>query len=289
MAPHMTEIRTLLLIDADSHHADVFIDALVNAIDGPYKGEWVTNLSQGIERLKKGGIWAVFVNLSLPDSHGLATLDKLLLAVPDVPTLTLAGTKEVAVALEALRHGAKDYLLEDHLDADSFVRAIRNMAERKAAEEMLFTEKERAQVTLNSIGDAVLSTDLEGKVTYLNVVAEKITGWTREEAAGKDIDEVFRIIDGSTREPCANPLRTAIQKNRTVGLTPNCILIRRDGTEFAIEDSAAPIHDQHGLPTGAVIVYHDVSVARAMGAEMSHMAQHDTLTNLPNRTLMQED
>src|ERR1700682_2906415 len=199
MARNMTEIRTLLLIDAEPHHADVFVDAVVNAIDGPYKGEWVTNLSEGIERLKKGGIWAVFVNLSLPDSQGLETLDKLLLAVPGVPTLTLAGTKEGAVALEALRHGAKDYLLEDHLDEDSFVRAIRNMAERQTAREMLFAEKERAQMTLNSIGDAVLSTDMEGRITYLNVLADKITGWTREEASGKDVEDVFVIIDGSTR------------------------------------------------------------------------------------------
>ena len=284
----MMTIRTLLLIDNDASHVDVFTDALLNATGGPFAGECVKTLAEGIRRLKGKEFWAIFLNLSLPDSQGLETFDNLAVAVPGVPTLIIAGPKDVKVALEALRHGAKDYLLEDHLDNDSFVRAIRNMAERKAAEEMLFTEKERAQVTLNSIGDAVLSTDLEGKVTYLNVVAEKITGWTREEAAGKDIDEVFRIIDGSTREPCANPLRTAIQKNRTVGLTPNCILIRRDGAEFAIDDSAAPIHDQHGLATGAVIVFHDVSVARALGAEMSHLAQHDTLTNLPNRTLLQD-
>jgi len=284
----MTEIRTLLLIDAEPHHADVFVDAVVNAIDGPYKGEWVTNLSEGIERLKKGGIWAVFVNLSLPDSQGLATLDKLLLAVPGVPTLTLAGTKDVTVALEALRHGAKDYLLEDHLDEDSFVRAIRNMAERQTAREMLSAEKERAQMTLDSIGDAVLSTDLQGRITYLNAVAEKITGWTREEAAGKDVDDVFVIIDGSTREPCLNPLKTAREQNKTAGLTRHCILIRRDGNEFAIEDSAAPIHDPRGVTTGAVIVFHDVSVARAVEAEMSHLAQHDTLTKLPNRTLLQD-
>jgi diguanylate cyclase (GGDEF)-like protein/PAS domain S-box-containing protein len=285
---NMMTVRTLLLIDNDASHVDVFTDALLNATGGPFAGECVKTLAEGIRRLKGKEFWAIFLNLSLPDSQGLETFDNLAVAVPCVPTLIIAGPKDVKVALEALRHGAKDYLLEDHLDNDSFVRAIRNMAERKAAEEMLFTEKERAQVTLNSIGDAVLSTDLEGKVTYLNVVAEKITGWTREEAAGKDIDEVFRIIDGSTREPCANPLRTAIQKNRTVGLTPNCILIRRDGAEFAIDDSAAPIHDQHGLATGAVIVFHDVSVARALGAEMSHLAQHDTLTNLPNRTLMQD-
>jgi diguanylate cyclase (GGDEF)-like protein/PAS domain S-box-containing protein len=280
--------RTLLLIDDNASHVDVFTDALLNATDGPFTGECVKTLGEGIKRLKGKEFWAIFLNLSLPDSQGIETFDKLALAVPGVPTLIIAGAQDVRVALEALRRGAKDYLLEDHLDNDSFVRAIRNMAERKTAEEMLFTEKERAQVTLNSIGDAVLSTDIQGKVTYLNVVAEKITGWTREEAAGKDIEEVFVIVDGSTREPCANPLRAAINKNRTVQLTPNCILIRRDGTEFAIEDSAAPIHDRDGLPTGAVIVFHDVSVARALGAEMSHMAQHDILTNLPNRTLLQD-
>jgi diguanylate cyclase (GGDEF)-like protein/PAS domain S-box-containing protein len=279
---------SILLIDADTAHANVFADAVLNATDGPFEGKCVNTLAKGIELAKGEEIWAIFVNLSLPDSQGLETYDKLALALPGVPTLILAGALDVGVALEALRRGAKDYLLEDRLDRDSLVRAIRNMAERKTAEEILFTEKERAQVTLDSIGDAVLSTDLQGKVTYLNVVAEKITGWSREQAAGKDIDEVFVIIDGSTREPCANPLRTAIRKNRTVGLTPNCILIRRDGVEFAIEDSAAPIHDQHGLATGAVIVFHDVSVARALGVEMSHMAQHDILTNLPNRTLLQD-
>jgi diguanylate cyclase (GGDEF)-like protein/PAS domain S-box-containing protein len=281
-------IRTLLLIDNDASHVDVFTDALLNATDGPFAGECVKTLAEGIRRLKRKEFWAIFLNLSLPDSQGVETFDKLALAMSGVPTLIIAGAKDVGVALEALRHGGKDYLLEDRLDRESFVRAIRNMAERKTAEELLFTEKERAQVTLNSIGDAVLSTDLQGKVTYLNVVAEKITGWTREEAAGKDVDEVFVIVDGGTRESCANPLRTAIRQNRTVGLTLNCILIRRDGAEFAIEDSAAPIHDRQGLVTGAVIVFHDVSVARAMGAEMSHMAQHDILTNLPNRTLLQD-
>jgi diguanylate cyclase (GGDEF)-like protein/PAS domain S-box-containing protein len=280
--------RTLLLIDNDASHVDVFSDALLNATDGPFAGECVKTLAEGIKRSSGKEFWAIFLNLSLPDSQGLETYDRLALAVPGVPTLILAGSRDVVIALEALRRGAKDYLLEDHLDRDSFVRAIRNMAERKTAAEMLFTEKERAQVTLNSIGDAVLSTDLEGKVTYLNAVAEKITGWTRAEAAGKDIDEVFVVMDGNTREPCANPLRTAIAQDRTVGLTPNCILVRRDGTEFDIEDSAAPIHDQQGLATGAVIVFHDVSVARAMGAEMSHLAQHDILTNLPNRTLLQD-
>ncbi len=288
MAPKMTGKRTLLLIDNKTDHHDVFQDAIANAIDGPFEGEWAKTLALGVERLKKNGIWAIFVNLSLPDSSGIETFSWLRFAAGAVPILVFAGADERALALEALERGAKDYLLEGQLDRDSFVRAIRNMAEREAAEEALFVEKERAQVTLHSIGDAVLSTDNEGRVTYLNVVAEKITGWTLAESAGKPVEEVFEIIDSITGKFCKSPLRTAIELNRTVGLTPNCVLRRRDGTEFAIDDSAAPIHDRQGIATGAVIVFHDVSVARAMGIEMSHLAQHDTLTDLPNRILLQD-
>jgi diguanylate cyclase (GGDEF)-like protein/PAS domain S-box-containing protein len=282
----LTNIRTLLLIDNDASHADVFQGALHDAIDGPFKGEWVRTLAKGIERLQEKDIWAIFVNLSLPDSQGLETFDRLSVAAPGVPTLVFGTEGDENTAVQAMRHGAKDYLLEGHLDAYSFGRALRNMTERETAEEVLFTEKERAQVTLNSIGDAVLSTDLAGNITYLNVVAERMTGWSRAEATGKPLDEVFKIIDGSTREGSPNPLRTAIEKDKTVGLTPHCILIRRDGHESAIEDSAAPIRDRRKAVTGAVIVFHDVSEARAMGLEMAHQAQHDKLTNLPNRTLL---
>lgn len=158
----------------------------------------------------------------------------------------------------------------------------------QAAEEALFEEKERAQVTLNSIGDAVLTTDLLGNVTYLNLVAEKMTGWPRKEALGRPISEVFIILDGTTRLTAANPMLRAISENRTVELDTNCVLIHRDGSESAIEDSAAPIHSRDGQVIGAVIVFHDVSESRAMALEMAHLAQHDFLTSLPNRLLLSE-
>jgi diguanylate cyclase (GGDEF)-like protein/PAS domain S-box-containing protein len=284
----MSNLRRLLLIDDNPAHAGVFRDALLHANDGPFQGECVGTLSEGVERLKREAIWAIFVSLSLPDSRGLDTFHKLLRAAPSVPTLVLGGVDDEAIAMAALRHGAKDYLLEGHIDSYSFGRAIRNMVERKIAEEELFTEKERAQVTLNSIGDAVLSTDMQGNVTYLNAVAEKMTGWSREEAAGKPLTKVFEIIDGCSRNPSPNPMELAIQKNEPVGLTANCILIRRDGCESAIEDSAAPIHDHSGAVTGAVIVFHDVSMSRAMTLQMTHLAQHDILTDLPNRMLLKD-
>ena len=168
------------------------------------------------------------------------------------------------------------------------VQTVEDISERKAAEEALFEEKERAQVTLNSIGDAVLTTDLAGKVTYLNQVAEVMTGWSREAALGRPLVEVFRIIDGKTRESSANPAQHAIEENQTVGLAINSVLIRRDGFESAIEDSSAPIHNRAGSVIGAVLVFHDVSESRSVALRMAHLAQHDFLTGLPNRVLLTE-
>src|SRR3984893_11135648 len=282
----MTQIRNLLLIDQDPAHAELFRAALLDTNEGAFHEEWVQTLSQSVQRLDEKPIWAIFANTFLPDSQGLDTIDKLIQAAPGVPILVLAVADEEGLCREALRRGAKDYLLEGHIDAYSFGRAIRNMAERETAEQALFTEKEPAAVTLNSIGSAVLSTDVSGNVTYLNVMAEGLTGWSRQDASGRPLSEVFRIIDGVTRETARNPIDLAIRQNKTVGLTPNCILVRLDGFEIAIEDSAAPIHDRQNRVTGAVIVFHDVSAARAMALQMSHLAQHDVLTDLPNRMML---
>lgn len=158
----------------------------------------------------------------------------------------------------------------------------------QSAEEALFAEKERAQVTLDSIGDAVLTTDMAGNLTYLNREAEKMTGWPRDEALGRPLAEVFHIIDGTTRAPAANPATLAVKENRTVGLAMGCVLVRRDGSEVLIEDSAAPIHDRDGQVAGAVIVFHDLVQSRAMAERMAHLARHDFLTGLPNPAMLNE-
>ena len=278
---------TILLIENDPAAADKIRAALAAAGGSSFEVEWVRQLSEGLERLSKRGIDAVLLELSLPDSHGIETFDKLFSFAPDVPILVFGNGNE-GVAKEAVARGAQDYLLAGHLDSYSLPRALRNAIERKAVEDALYVEKERAVVTLNSIGDAVLCTDISGNVTYLNLVAEAMTGWPREEALGKPLSEVFRIIDGSTRKTARDPLEMAVEQNRTVGLTVNCVLIRRDGFESAVEDSAAPIHDRAGRVTGAVIVFHDVSAARAMSVQMTHSAQRDVVTNLPNRLLLND-
>src|ERR1035437_7221176 len=278
----------ILLIDDDPRHAKAFEEALITAGDGTSNFEWVITLSGGLERLAHKGVWAVFLNLFLPDSRGVDTLDRLLSVSSATPVVVLGGADDEEICKTAMLHGARDYLLEGHLDSYAITRAIRKITERETARRELFIEKERAQVTLNSIADAVLSTDISGNVTYLNLVAEEMTGWSREEAVARPLREVFQIVDGVTHRPSPNPLELAIQQGKAVALSANCILVRRDGYESAIEDSCAPIHDREGQITGAVIVFHDVSMARAVVLEMSHLAQHDILTDLPNRFLLKD-
>lgn len=156
-------------------------------------------------------------------------------------------------------------------------------AVRKAAEDRFYADQQRAQVTLDSIGDAVLSTGIDGRVTYMNVVAETLTGFGRQEAIGQPLSDVFQVVDAVTRKPVVDPAQRAIESDSTVALEINSLLISRDGEELAIEDSAAPIHDRSGAVIGAVIVFHDARLSRETTAKMAHLAQHDPLTGLVNR------
>src|ERR1700683_3501324 len=283
---HNSACLAILLIQNDPAAAGRIGVALAAGDAGSFEVEWVRELSRGLERLSKKGIAAVLLDLSLPDSEGVATFDKLFAASPDIPILILAGNASEELAKEAVSRGAQDYLVAAHLDTYSLQRALRNAVERKGIEDALYVEKERAVVTLNSIGDAVLCTNISGNITYLNIVAERMTGWLRKEAIGKPLAEVFRIIDGGTRQTARDPMEMAVEENKPVGPTANCVLIRRDGHESAIEDSAAPIHDRSGRVIGAVIVFHDVSAARAMSLQMTHTAHHDVVTGLPNRLVL---
>ncbi|MHB1942428.1 MAG: putative bifunctional diguanylate cyclase/phosphodiesterase [Acidiferrobacteraceae bacterium] len=280
--------KMVLLVERDPDTANLIEKALVDARDGPFSIEWVATLSDGLKRLTEGKIKAILLNLFLPDSQGIETLDKLYATARQIPILILSDLNQEDIAQQAIQRGAQDYFLKGHIDGYSLSHVLRNVMARQVVEEALFIETERAQVTLNSIGDAVISADIVGNVTYLNAVAEHMTGWALEEAAGRPLTDVFRIIDGVTREPLRSPIELAVERNEPAGLIAHCILIRRDGLELPIEDSVAPIHDRSGHVIGAVMVFHDVGEARAMVLKMSHLAQHDFLTGLPNRVLFND-
>ena len=160
---------------------------------------------------------------------------------------------------------------------------IANITERKRAEQAVFAEKERAQVTLQSIGDAVISTDADGRIEYINPVAESLTAWTLEEARGRPIGEVLSLVNEITHEPIENPLLCVLGGGEISAATDYSVLITRSGHEVAIQESAAPICDRQGGVIGAVIVFHDVTKERRLKRALSYQASHDALTGLINR------
>ena len=230
----------------------------------------------------------ILLDLGLPDAQGLEAVKRARAAAPRVALVVLTGMDDEALAVQALQEGAQDYLIKGQIDRRGLRRALRYAIERKIMEDALSEEKERAQVTLNSIGDAVICTDSAGNVTFLNTAAETITGWAREDAAGRPMVEVVQILNGATRVPVADPMARAMRKDEAVHLPANSILLRRDGSEVPIEDSVAPIHAGAGKATGAVIVFRDVSETRALVQQMAYSAQHDFLTGLPNRMLFND-
>ncbi|HEY0199638.1 MAG TPA: EAL domain-containing protein [Rhodanobacter sp.] len=181
---------------------------------------------------------------------------------------------QLSVSLVRDAHGAPLY----------FVSQAQDISQRKAFEEALHRERELAEVTLRSIGDAVITTDTQLRVTSLNPIAEAMTGWATGEALGRPIEEIFQLFDALQSQSIDNPLRTAIEHNTIVDLAGRTLLRHRHGFDTPVEDSSAPIHDHAGNVIGGVLVFHDVSETRSLALKMIHLTQHDTLTGLPNRS-----
>ena len=219
--------------------------ALTAAICGPRQGLLATALSL-----------AVAFYLVHPSTAGDATLLALFTVVAFCMCWLSRRTHAAGVRLEVQRQSLGE-----------------EMAQRQFAEQAVHEERARLQVTLASIGDGVITTDAEGKVTYLNPVAEKLTGWNLADGRGKPLVDVFVIVNEYTREPVDNPALRALREGVIVGLANHTILVARNGAEAPLDDSAAPIRDEAGKVSGAVLIFRDVTERRKQTAELEASEQ----------------
>ncbi|MGF1535076.1 MAG: EAL domain-containing protein [Elainellaceae cyanobacterium] len=404
------------MIEDDAGDADLLREYL-DLVSPVYCGlVHVRTLGDGLNYLGgqhvKNCFDVVLLDLSLPDASGMTTIERVVQASPEVPIVVLTGLNDKAVAIQALRAGAQDYLIKGDINEDVLSRTIhyaierkqllnklllseeryaiaiqgandglwdwdlirqtvyfsprwklmlgyeedeigshpeewlhrvhpahlqmvidsmnrhltrqdahwqiehqvrhkdgeyiwalcRGMAlwdstgqayrmagslsditQRKYLEQKLFEEKELAMITLHSIGDAVITTDRDGRVESLNPAAEKLTGWTLNSARGQLIEQVFAVVDEENHEPLPNPVEISISEDRVVSLSNHPMLRSKDQQLIAIDDSTAPIHSNTGDIVGSVIVFHDVSEARGRAQQLSWQANHDALTGLINR------
>lgn len=170
-----------------------------------------------------------------------------------------------------VRHDATQ--VSDEALGDGYIHTLEN----------IHTNKDPGHVALDSIDDAVLSTDCVGRVSYMNALAETLTGFSRDEAIGRPLNEVFRLVCARSHKRIVDPAQRATQTNSIVTLEANALLVNKDGVKLAIEDSAAPIHNRYGTVTGAVIVFQDARFSR-----MAYLPTHDALTGLHNRNALYE-
>ena len=179
------------------------------------------------------------------------------------------------------RESTEEALRRAYDDLEGKVRE--RTAQLAQTNDVLRTEKELFRVTLASIGDAVITTDATAHITYLNAVAEHLTGWSDGEARGQPLAEVFRILDETTREPAQDPIDRCLQGEESVGQQNHSLLVCRDQRELNIDTSVAPIRDDHNTIIGAVLIFRDVTAQRKLAHQLSYQATHDALTDLVNR------
>jgi diguanylate cyclase (GGDEF)-like protein/PAS domain S-box-containing protein len=204
----------------------------------------------------------------------------------------LRGENSIAEVVLSPAQGGKRYAQLSFINkplfegVEGFILVISDVTDRKVSELKLVEDKNKIDITLRAIGDGVIATDIHGKVTFINPVAEALTGYAGDSATGKAIEEVMELHDTFTQEVVVNPVRRAIKENRVVQMPLDTTLQTKAGETLHIEDSAAPITDKSGSLIGAILVFHDVTEAKAASQRMVKLATQDSLTSLPNRVLL---
>ncbi len=283
------ELKPLSVLQVEDSEDDAEL-VLLHLRRNGYKVDAVrVDTAEAMREALANGNWDIVIaDYSMPRFDGIAALKILTSFDQDLPLILVSGTVGEDIAVEAMKSGASDYIMKDNLTrlAPAVERELRerdHRRKRQHAETALFHEREKALVTLHSIGDGVITTDANSNVEFINPIAEQLTAWSLSDARGRPLMEIFPVINEATRKPLQNPADICLHTGCVVSLDEQSLLINRCGEEIPITDSAAPIRDQQGNILGTVLVFHDVSRERHLAHQISWQETHDALTGLVNR------
>jgi len=286
----MSQAKTESVLLIECHPADARL--ISNALqDDAHEGlqiECIKKLSDGLDRIQKGKVRGIILDIEMSNGRGVATFERLRAAAPHVPILILSGVENENIARQAVHRGAQDYLLKSNFDHFRLRRAVHLMVERHAIEEKAYLQQRTAEVTLACTGDAVIISDSADRITHLNGPAELLTGWSEAEARGHSLNEILgeAACDDQATSALAPSMASGPHQDRPCADTS--ILLRRDGMQLNIKNCSGYIRDRDGNVTGTVAVLHDLGAVREQTLELSRAAQHDFLTGLPNRSLVND-
>ncbi|EWH04406.1 diguanylate cyclase [Pseudoalteromonas lipolytica SCSIO 04301] len=269
---------------------------LEHALDGVGNISTSNNSSEALQLIEKTKPDILILDLEMPTVSGFDILEVIQQkpTLAHIRTVVITSHSDPAIEEKALSLGAIDFIskplnlrlcrirIENHIKIRTQEKVL------QLTQEELFAEKEQLRITIDSIADAVISTDKNANIVYMNPVAQRLTGWSQTAAKGRHIEEVMKLVDATTKASSINPLVVALNENRPVAMALNTQLISKQGIEHRVEDSAAPILDKNHNQCGAVMVFQDVSEALAMSMQMTYLSHHDQLTALPNRVLLHD-
>jgi diguanylate cyclase (GGDEF)-like protein/PAS domain S-box-containing protein len=278
--------KTILLIEHDPEQSCLIRSMFNDKSSYAFELTCVVCMSEAEDYLAGHSVDIVLLDLGLSDSKGLQAFRRVRASVPHISIVLLSSLGDEPIAVQAIQEGAHDYFIKGQIEPQELMLVLRNAVERKMMEDVLFNDREPAQNTLARVADAQIFIDMSGNIVLLNPVAERMTGWALKESAGRPLNDVFRIVDGSNRKTILVPMTKAASDDKKEKSPLNCLLIHRDGRKFPIEHSVSLVHDHEGKIAGRVIVFREVSSRRALPERLAHSAERDVLTGLPNRLLL---
>nr|WP_290444340.1 EAL domain-containing protein [Pseudoalteromonas sp. XMcav2-N] len=252
--------------------------------------------SYAVTLIKEVKPHVILLDIDMGEYNGV-DICRLLKSDPDTAhyiIIFITASHDTEIEFKSLTEGGADYIPKP-IDLKTCRMRVYNQLAMLAYQQnlerisqALYQEKQRLKVTLNSIGDAVIATDTQAVITYMNPIAERLSGYAEGYAVGKHIEDILDLRDASSQSRSFNPAVMALEEKRNVAMALNCQLHSREGQIYRVEDSSAPIRDEDNTIIGAIMVFHDVSESVAMAVKMNFLANNDQLTGLPNRILLHD-